>query len=313
MSLRRLPRARIEKLVTEIARGKALPAEVVEQLVTKTDGVPLFVEELTRMVIESGYVRELADRWELTAPLPTLAIPATLRDSLAARLDRLGEVKATAQLAATIGREFSYELLRAVSPLTDSVLDEQLQKLVDCELVYQRRLPPRRAFVFKHQLVQEAAYESLLKNARRQYHQRIADVLARRFPDVVEGQPEVLARHHAAAGQPMRAVESLLRAGQMALMRSANPEAIAHLSKALDLLATLPETSERGSLEAAVQTVLGVPLMRSKGYGAHEVEKAYARARALSEGRDVCASSSRCSGGCGFSTTCAQTTAPLTR
>ncbi len=281
VSLGRLPRARIEKLVAELAKGKPLPSEVVDQLVTKTDGVPLFVEELTKMVLESGLVRELADRWELTAPLPSLAIPATLRDSLAARLDRLGEVKATAQLASAIGREFGYDLLRAVSPLSDTALEEQLQKLVECELVYQRRLPPRRAFVFKHQLVQEAAYESLLKNARRQYHQRIADALVRRFPDVVDGQPEILARHYAAAGLPLPAVECLLRAGQMALVRSANAEAIAHLSKGLDLLAALPETPERASLEAAVHTVLGVPLMLSKGYGSAEVEQTYARAREL--------------------------------
>ena len=281
VSLGRLPRARIEKLVVELAKGKAVPKEVVDQLVAKTDGVPLFIEELTKMVLESGHLRELADRWELTAPLPSLAIPATLRDSLAARLDRLGEVKATAQLAATIGREFSHDVLRAVSPLSETVLEEQLQKLVECELVYQRRLPPRRAFVFKHQLVQEAAYESLLKNARRQFHHRIADVLVRRFPEVAEGQPEILAHHYAAAGQPMQAIECLMRAGQMALVRSANAEAIAHLGKALDLVLALPDSPERASLEAAVRTILGVPVMMTRGYGSPEVETAYARAREL--------------------------------
>jgi TOMM system kinase/cyclase fusion protein len=281
VSLGRLPRPRIEKLVLELAKGKPLPHEVVDQLVTKTDGVPLFVEELARMVLESGLVRELADRWELTAPLPPLAIPTTLRDSLAARLDRLGEVKATAQLAATIGREFSYELLRAVSPLTESQLEAQLHKLVEGELVYQRRLPPHRAFVFKHQLVQEAAYESLLKNARRQYHAKIGDVLTKHFPAVVAEQPETLAHHYAAAGLPAQAVEWLMRAGQIALVRSANAEAIAHLTKALDLVSSLPDTPERGSLEAAVRTVLGVPVMLTKGYGSPEVEKAYARVREL--------------------------------
>ncbi|HEY2511370.1 MAG TPA: AAA family ATPase [Polyangiaceae bacterium] len=281
VSLGRLPRPRIEKLVTELAGGKPMPKEVVDQLVTKTDGVPLFVEELTKMVIESSLVKDAGDRWVLAAPLPALAIPATLRDSLTARLDRLGDVKATAQLASAIGREFSFELLQAVSPLGEKVLEDQLHKLVECELIYQRRLPPRRTFLFKHQLVQEAAYESLLKNVRKQYHQRIADVLVRRFPDVADGQPEVLAFHHAAGGQPMQAVEFLMRAGQKALERSANVEAIAHLTRALDLVAALPETPERASVEAAVRTILGVPLMMTKGYGAPEVEQAFARAREL--------------------------------
>ena len=170
-------------MVERVTGGKALPPEVVKQIVRKTDGVPLFVEELTKMVLESGLLRESDGHYELTGPLPPLAIPATLQDSLMARLDRLATVKEVAQLGATLGREFTYELLQAVTPLEEASLQQALAKLVEAEVLYQRGLPPQAHYVFKHALIQDAAYQSLLKSKRQQYHQQIAYVLEERFAE----------------------------------------------------------------------------------------------------------------------------------
>ena len=203
-------------MIGRITGGKALPPEVVEQIVAKTDGVPLFVEELTKMVLESGLLREGEDRYELTGPLPPLAIPATLHDSLMARLDRLATVKDVAQLGATIGRTFAYELLQAVSPLDEATLQHGLRQLVEAELVYQRGVPPQATYTFKHALIQDAAYQSLLRSTRQQYHQRIAQVLAERFPETTETQPELLAHHYTEAGLIAQAVAYWQQAGQRA-------------------------------------------------------------------------------------------------
>src|SRR5262249_44685501 len=175
------------------------PPEVVQQIVAKTDGVPLFVEELTKMVVESGLLSATDDHYELIGPLPSLAIPSTLQDSLMARLDRLASVKEIAQLGATIGREFSYEVLHAVSPLNESTLQQGLQQLVEAELLYQRSIPPQATYFFKHVLIQDAAYQSLLKSKRQQYHNRIAQVLEGHFAELTEAQPELLAHHYTAA------------------------------------------------------------------------------------------------------------------
>ena len=264
-----------------MAHGKDLPPEVVEQIVARTDGVPLFVEELTKMVLESGLLQEREDRYELTGPLPPLAIPATLHDSLMARLDRLATVKGLAQLGATLGREFSYALLQAVSPWDEGTLQRGLQQLVEAEFLYQRGLPPQATYLFKHALIQEAAYQSLLRSTRQQYHQRIAQVLEERFPEVVETQPELLAHHYTEAGLTDQAVDYWQRAGQRAGERSANQEAISQLTTALALLRTLPPTPARAQQELLVQTTLGPALMALKGQAAPEVEHAYARAREL--------------------------------
>ena len=172
-----------------MAHGKTLPSEVIEQIVAKTDGVPLFVEELTKMVLESGLLQEQEDRYGLTAPLPPLAIPATLHDSLMARLDRLATVKGLAQLGATLGREFSYELLQAVSPWDEATLQQGLHQLVEVEFLYQRGVPPQATYLFKHALIQDAAYQSLLRSTRQQYHQRIAQVVEARFPETARPSP----------------------------------------------------------------------------------------------------------------------------
>jgi predicted ATPase len=271
-------------MVERVTGGKALPAEVVQQIVTKTDGVPLFVEELTKMVIESEVLREREDQYELTGPLPPLAIPTTLQDSLMARLDRLspmkssGTVKEVAQLGATLGREFTYELLQAVSPLDEATLQRELTRLVEAELLYQRGIPPQSRYFFKHALIQDAAYQSLLKSKRQQYHQKIAQVLEERFLETVETQPELLAHHYTEAGLVKQAIPYWQRAGERARQRSANVEAIGHLTKGLELLKNLPDTPERIQQELDLQTTLAPAFMATKGYASSEVERAGLRA-----------------------------------
>jgi predicted ATPase len=277
----RLPRRQAVEVIRQVAHGKALPPEVVEQVAAKTDGVPLFVEELTKMVLESGLLQERDDRYEIISPLPPLAIPATLHDSLMARLDRLATVKGLAQLGATLGREFSYELLRAVSPWDEATVQRGLHQLVEAELLYQQGLPPQTAYVFKHALIQDAAYQSLLRSTRQQYHQRIAQVLETQFPEMVATQPELVAQHYTEAGCPEQAIPYWQRAGQQARQRSANLEAIQHLTRGLALLATLPETPAWVQQELDLQVALGPALMAIKGLAAPEVEQTYARARAL--------------------------------
>ena len=214
VTVNRLPRRQAVEVIRQVAHGKVLPPEVVEQIVAKTDGVPLFVEELTKMVLESGLLQERDERYALTGPLHPLAIPATLHDSLMARLDRLAAVKALAQLGATLGREFSYELLRAVAPWDEGIVHRGLHQLVAAEFLYQRGMPPQATYTFKHALIQDVAYQSLLRSTRRQYHQRIAQVLETRFPAAVETQPELVAQHYTAAGCHEQAVVYWQRAGR---------------------------------------------------------------------------------------------------
>jgi predicted ATPase/class 3 adenylate cyclase len=281
MTLARLPRRQTAEMTTRVAHGKALPPEMLAQVVAKTDGVPLFVEELTKMVLESGLLQEREERYELTGPLPPLAIPATLHDSLMARLDRLATVKGLAQLGATLGREFTYELLQAVSPWDEGTLQQGLRQLVEAELVYQRGAPPQATYTFKHALIQDAAYQSLLRSTRQQYHQRIAQVLVERFPDTVETQPELLAHHYTEAGLKEQAVVYWQRAGQHASDRSAHLEAISHLTTGIELLKSLPETPEHTQQALTLYTALGAALVMAKGQGAPEVEHAYIQAHAL--------------------------------
>ncbi len=283
VTVTRLPSRQAVEVIRQVAHGKALPPEVIEQIVVKTDGVPLFVEELTKMVLESGLLQEQEDRYALTGPLPPLAIPATLHDSLMARLDRLATVKAIAQLGATLGREFSYELLQAVSPWDEETVQRGLHQLVEAEFLYQLGLPPQATYRFKHALIQEEAYQSLLRSTRQQHHQRIAQVLEVQFPDTAQTQPELLAHHYTEAGLHVHAVPYWQRAGQRASERSAYVDAIAHLTQGLALLEPLPDTPERAQQELAVQMTLGPVLMAIKGGGAPEVERVYTRARELCE------------------------------
>jgi class 3 adenylate cyclase/predicted ATPase len=281
LTLPRLPRRQAVEMTGRVAQGKPLPPEVVAQVVAKTDGVPLFVEELTKMVLESGLLQERAERYELAGPLPPLAIPATLHDSLMARLDRLAMVKGLAQLGATLGREFAYELLQAVSPWDEGTVRRGLHQLVEAEFLYQQGVPPQATYTFKHALIQEAAYQSLLKSTRQQYHQQIAQVFETRFPAVVETQPELVAHHYTEAGLAEQAVPYWQRAGQQASDRSAYLEAISHCTTGIALLKTLPETPARTQQSLTLYIALGAALLMTKGQSAPEVEQAYTQARAL--------------------------------
>jgi predicted ATPase len=274
LSLSRLGRMQVETMVGNVTGGQMLPAEVLQQIVSKTDGVPLFVEELTKSVVESVGVH---------TAIPTLpiGIPTTLHDALMARLDRLGPAKELAQLGATVGREFSYALLRAVSPLNEDALQQRLRQLVEAELVYQSGSPPQARYLFKHALVQDTAYQSLLKSRRQQLHHQIASVLEARFPEIKETQPELLAHHYTEAGLIEQAIPHWQQAGERAVQRSAYVEAISHLAKGLELLKTLSDTPARAQRELTLQIALGVPLMATKGVGGSEVEQTYARARQL--------------------------------
>jgi predicted ATPase len=281
VTLPRLPRRQAAEMASRVAHSKALPAEVVEQVVAKTDGVPLFVEELTKMVLESGLLQEREERYELTRPLPPLAIPTTLHDSLMARLDRLATVKALAQLGATLGREFAYALLQAVSLWDEATLRRGLHQLVEAEFLYQQGLPPQATYRFKHALIQDAAYQSLLRSIRQQHHQRIAQALEAQFPETVATQPELVAQHYTAAGCTEQAVLYWRRAGQQASDRSANVEAISHCTTGLELLKTLPETPAHTQQALTLHIALGAALQMAKGFAAPEAERAYTRAREL--------------------------------
>ena len=249
----------------------------------KTDGVPLFVEELTKTVLESGLLQEQEDRYALTGPLPPLAIPVTLHDALLARLDRLGTAKGLAQLGATLGHEFAYALLQVVAPWDEATVRRGLQQLVEAELLYQRGLPPQATYVFKHALIQDAAYQSLLRSTRQQYHQHIAQVLEAQFPNLAETQPELLAHHYTAAGCPAHALPYWYAAGQRAMARSAYAEAHQHLTAGLAVLATIPETPARHQHELDLLTALNVVLSVTTGPTAPAQEPVLTRAAALSQ------------------------------
>jgi class 3 adenylate cyclase/predicted ATPase len=283
ITVNRLPHAQVEQIVTGMTNGKTFPAAVLQQIIAKTDGVPLFVEELTKAIVESGHLKEVDEHYELIGSFSTFAIPATLQDSLMARLDRLVTAKGIAQFGATIGRQFSYELLQAVSQLDAYTLQRELGRLVEAEIVYQRSLPPQSTYVFKHALIQDAAYASLLKSTRQQYHQRIAHILEAQFPAIVDQQPELLAHHCTEAGLIEQAISYWHKAGQSAVQRSAHVEAITHLRQGLELLQTLPETPDRVQREIDLLLALGASLNATQGPTAAAVEHAYLRARQLCE------------------------------
>ena len=281
MTLHRLSHAQVEQIVAGVAEGKTFPPEVRQQIREKTDGVPLYVEEMTKSLLESGHLKETNAHYELTSALSSLAIPATLQDSLMARLDRLVTAKAVAQYASVIGRQFSYELLQAVSQLDEATLQRELERLVEAELVYQRGVIPQATYIFKHALIQDAAYESLLRSTRQGYHRRIAAVLEERFPETADNQPELLAQHYTEAGMHEKAVSYWQQAGAHTRDQSAYVESIAHLSKGLDLLNALPNTPERMQRELDLHIILALAYHAHKGQQASELEAAYLRAREL--------------------------------
>jgi class 3 adenylate cyclase/predicted ATPase len=281
LGLNRLGRRQGAELVTKLTSGKALPQEVLEQILAHTDGVPLFIEELTKSVLESKLLRETDERYLLDAPLPALAIPTTLRDSLIARLDRLAPVREVAQIGACIGREFSHELLAAVAPLKDEQLRDALEQLTKTGLVFRRGTPPDATYTFKHALVQDAAYDSLLKSKRAQVHAQIAQVLEQDLSGGVANEPELLAHHFTEAGLHQRAVRYWINAGQRALMRVALREAVGHLTTALGVNQRLPISVERDRQELDARLLLAASYVAFLGWAAVEVVHALAPAREL--------------------------------
>jgi class 3 adenylate cyclase len=279
LQLDRLDRQDTRALVEEVTAGRQLPIEMMTQIIDKTDGVPLFIEELTKMVLESGLLVEDDGHYRLDSPLPPLAIPATLQDSLMARLDRLAPVKEVAQMGAAIGRDFSYALLRSVVGRDDVALSGALGQLEQAELVLRRGTPPEASYSFKHALVQKAAYESLLKSRRQLLHKQIGDVLRDRFPAIAETEPEVVAYHFTEAGLSELAFEWWRKAGQQALKRSAYSEAIAHLGRAVGIADGLPDAAGGPMSRLHLQIAYGRALRGQLGYSAPATVSAWTRAR----------------------------------
>jgi class 3 adenylate cyclase/predicted ATPase len=283
LALHRLDRHDRIVLATQIAGGRTLPDEVIDQIVERTDGVPLFVEELTKSVLESGLLRAETDRYVVDGALPPMAIPTTLHASLLARLDRLASVRLVAQIGAAIGREFSYSLLRTVSRLSEDELRSALDRLVESELIFERGAPPDAVYTFKHALVQDAAHGSLLRSTRQQLHARIAGALETHSPELLDTAPELFAQHYAEAGLVEKSVFYWGEAGRRSAARSAMAEAAAQFHNGLEQLALLPDTLERQRRELELRSGLGAVSMVWKGFAAPETGQAYARARALWE------------------------------
>jgi predicted ATPase len=271
-------------VLAETVAGKALPDEVVTHIAARTDGVPLFVEELTRAVLESGLVRDEGDRYALDRAIPSFAIPPSLHASLLARLDRLGPTaKEIAQIGAAIGRDFSYELLAVVALRGEAELQDALSRLTDAGLVFQRGALPDATFLFKHALVQDTAYSTLLRGPRQELHARIARALEAHSPELMESQPDLFAQHYAEAGLVEKSVACWGKAGHSSATRSAMAEAAAQFHKGLDQLALLPDDRDRQRQELELRSALGVVLSAAKGHSAPETGHAYARARELWE------------------------------
>jgi predicted ATPase len=282
LALNRLGERDVTALVRELAGNALLGSEIVEEIVARTDGVPLFVEELTRAVLERTDQDKRVAAVLAASPLPSLSIPATLHASLIARLDRLGPVaKEIAQIGAVVGREFSYELIEQVAQRPERELETALDRLTDVGLLFCRGRPPHSSYLFKHALVQDAAYATLLRPRRQQLHEAIAAALEREFPEIVAAQPELLAHHYTEASLRLQAIDKWLRAGERANEGSANPEAIAHLTRGLELLEDLPESSQRDEKELAFQVALLTPLFAAR-FGSAEGERAARRAMELS-------------------------------
>jgi predicted ATPase len=260
-----------------------LPREIAEQIVDRTDGVPLFIEELTKSVVESGLVTEASDRYAVTGPTGPLPIPSTLHASLLARLDRLAPTREVAQLGAALGRSFTHELISAVAQIPQAKLDDALEQLVRTDLIFRRGTPPDAEYSFKHALVQDAVYSTLLRSRRQQIHARTATTLEEQFPEIAAAQPEIMARHYSEAGLNEMAVGYWLKAGQQAAARSAMIEAVAQLRKGLEFVPGIPDETQRKEQELDLQNMLGQALVATKGYGADEPAQTYARARELCE------------------------------
>jgi predicted ATPase len=271
LTLTKLTRPESSAMVARLTGDKALPADLLEQIIAKTDGVPLFVEELIKSILESADLKDAGDRWEYAGHADRLAIPLTLRDLLLARLDRVTPVKEIAQIGAAIGREFGYELIAAVAPHAKPELDEALAQLTDSGLALQQGTPPAAVYTFKHALVQDAAYDSMLRRRRQELHDKIARVIEEQFPDIEAAEPEPLAHHYTEAKQPQKAIPLWQQAGNLALRHMALTEAVAHLNKGLGLVADLPSSADRDSKELGLRTLLGTAWIGLRGWPSREV------------------------------------------
>lgn len=282
LTLSRLSDRDVRTMIVQMAGTTQLPPALITQVVQKTDGIPVFVEELTRMMLELGIVEGGAPVDPSTL-VHLMEVPETLQDSLLARLDRMDDAKDVAQVGAVLGRTFQYDLILAVSEYEEETLQRQLSRLVDAELLYQRGAAPNAQYTFKHALIQDAAYALLLRSSRRVLHDRVASVLAERFQDVVEQQPELLAHHLTEAARTLEAVDAWTRAGYHALERSAIVEAMSQLRRGLTLLESLPSNAERDALELRTLTTLATAYSATRGYAAPETVAAYARANEICE------------------------------
>ena len=264
ITLNRLERPEVETMVGHLAGGRSLPGEVVDHIVAKADGVPLYVEELTKAILGSGVLEARGDIYVLTGALAQLHIPETLQDLLMARLDRAPRLREVAQLGSVLGREFAYDMISALAGIEEEMLQSGLGQLVVDELLYQRGRPPRSRYLFKHALIQDAAYQSLLKRTRQQYHQRAAKLLEDRFPEVASTQPELVAHHYTEANCPAQAIAYWHKAGAAAASKSANLEAIDQFRRGLALVEALPDPRERAERELDLQMALGPALFATK-------------------------------------------------
>jgi predicted ATPase len=281
LNLNRLSKRQRAEMMTHVGGGKALPKEIADQIVDRTDGVPLFIEELTKAVVESGVLTEAGEGYTVSGPVGPLAIPTTLHGSLLARLDRLAPTREVAQIGAALGRSFSHELISAIATMPKRQLDDALAQLIDAELIFRRGTPPDAEYTFKHALVQEAAYSTLLRSRRQQLHGRIAATLETQFSEFIQTQPEALARHCAEAGLVEKAVGYWLKAGQLAIARSAMTEAVAQLGKGFKLLSVTPDSMVRQEHDLGLQLALGSALAATKGFAAPATGAALDRARQL--------------------------------
>src|SRR6516164_3354883 len=280
LTLNRLPSRDAAAIIAGLVGTNELAADVSAEIVERTDGIPLFVEEMTKAVLEAENEGTAARRTASMVPSHAQAIPASLHASLLARLDRLGEAKEVAQIGAAVGREFSHALLAAVAQRTETELAPALDRLVEAGLLFRQGLPPDAHYLFKHALVQDVAYDTLLRERRQQLHARIATVLDQEF-DVGESQPELLARHYTLAAMPSEAINHWQHAGDRAVKVSANKEAVTHFRNALQLLEMLPERASYADQELQLLLALGPALMTTRSSVAPEISRVYARAREL--------------------------------
>lgn len=283
ITLQRLSAENMADICHHQTKGKALPKEILQQIMDKTEGVPLFVEELTKMIMESDFLVEKADSFELAGALSALAIPSTLQDSLLARLDRLSDGKKIVQVGAVLGREFSFEMLNAVLPQKVESIERSLSKLLEAEIFYKKGVEQQSIYQFKHALIQDAAYESMLKSHRRHLHHQVANVLENQFVEITQTQPELLAYHYTEAKEPLQAIPIWLRAGQQASQKNATAEAITHLEKGIELLPHVKNEADRNNLELDFRLTLGGVFVVSYGFPHPKVKETFNRARDIAQ------------------------------